>query len=159
MLIYRKKFWIRYSVTWTRPLSRLPAWYPGDYQISPLKYPRFISIFPVRTWNSLIERPKFWKWASLRLDRENYQEIIQSLQTGQTRVNNVQQILIYLHEEEEEDKNWVLNILEDLVTVVMDDGSQLNSLDITGSGASSVDWASLPPEILAQVLVSLKEQL
>ena len=113
--------------------------------------------FPVRTWYSLIERPKFWRWASLRLDRENYQEIIQSLQTGQTRVNNVQQILIsLLEEEEEEDNTWVLNILEDLVTVVMDDDSQLKSLDIVGSGVSSVDWASVSPELLAKVLVSLE---
>ena len=38
----------------------------------------------------------------------------------------------------------------------MDDGSQLKSLDLAGSGVSSVDWASLSPELLAQVLVSLE---
>ena len=102
--------------------------------------------FPVRTWYSVIERPKFWRWTSLRLDRENYQEIIQSLQTGQTRVNNVQQFLLYLEGEDvyeeyewdneyledvySEENNWVLNILEYLVTVVMDDDSQLKSLDL-----------------------------
>ena len=91
------------------------------------------------------------------MDRENYQEIIQSLQTdqSQSRVNNVQQILISM-QEEEEDNTWVLNILEDLVTVVMDDDSQLKSLDIVGSGVSSVDWASVSPELLAKVLVSLE---
>ena len=85
------------------------------------------------------------------MDRENYQEIIQSLQTGQTRVNNLQQIRVYLQEdsdnkseeeeedneseeEEEEHNDWVLNILEDLITAMMDDGSQLKSLDIAGSG-------------------------
>ena len=110
----------------------------------------------MRTWNYLIEKPKYWRWATLRLDRWNYQEIIQSLQTGQTRVNNLQQIRVYL-EEEEEENNWVLSILEDLVTAVMDDGSHLKSLDIAGSGVSSVKWASLSPVLLAQFLVSLKE--
>ena len=40
----------------------------------------------------------------------------------------------------------------------MDDGSQLKSLDIVGSvsGVSLVDWTSLSPELLAQVLVSLE---
>ena len=109
----------------------------------------------MRTWNYLIEKPKFWKWATLRLDSANYQEIILSLQTGQTRVNNLQQIRVYL--EEEEENNWVLSILEDLVTAVMDDGSHLKSLDIAGSGVSSVKWASLSPVLLAQFLVSLKE--
>ena len=57
----------------------------------------------------------------------------------------------------EEDNNWVLNILENLVSAVLDVDSQLKSLDITGSGISSVDWASLSPGLLAQVLVSLEE--
>ena len=39
--------------------------------------------------------------------------------------------------------------------MVLDDGSRLKSLDITGSGTSTVDWASLSPEALAQVLVIL----
>ena len=88
----------------------------------------------MRTWNSLIEKPKYWRWTTLRLDSENYQEIIQSLQTGQTRINNIQQLRVYLEEEEEEENNWVLSILEDLVNAVMDDGSHLKSLDIAGSG-------------------------
>ena len=107
--------------------------------------------FSVRTWNSVIERPKYWVWASVRLDSGNFQEIIQSLQTDQTRVKNVQQIRVTL--QEEEDNSWVLNILEDLVTAVLDEGSHLKSLDIAGSGASSVDWALLSPDMLAQVLV------
>ena len=49
-----------------------------------------------RLWNSVIEKPKFWRWATLRLDRENYQDIIESLQIHQSRVSNVQQILISL---------------------------------------------------------------
>ena len=57
----------------------------------------------------------------------------------------------------EEDNSWVLNILQDLVTVVLDDKSNLKSLDIAGSGASSVDWFSLTPELLAQVLVCVDE--
>ena len=85
-------------------------------------------MFPVRTWNSLIEKPKFWSWATLKLDSGNYQEIIQSLQIHQSRVNNVQKIIISI--QEEEDNNWVLNILEDLVTFVVDYSSrQLPSLD------------------------------
>ena len=39
----------------------------------------------------------------------------------------------------------------------MDDGSHLKSLDIAGSGVSSVKWSSLSPVLLAQFLVSLKE--
>ena len=39
---------------------------------------------------------------------------------------------------------------------MQDDGSQLKSLDLAGSEVSSVDWASLPPALLAQVLVSLE---
>ena len=85
----------------------------------------FISIFSVRTWNSVIEKPKFWRWAIFRLNSGNYQEIIQSLQTGQTRVNNIQQIRVCL--QEAKDNTWVLNILEDLVTAVLDDDSQLKS--------------------------------
>ena len=91
----------------------------------------------------------------MRLDSGNYQEIIQSLQTDQTRVKNVQQIRVTLLEEE--DNSWVLNILEDLVTAVLDEGSHLKSLDIAGSGASTVDWASLSPDMLAQVLVLVAE--
>ena len=83
----------------------------------------------------------------MRLDSGNYQEIIQSLQTDQTRVKNVQQIRVTL--QEEEDNNWVLNILEDLVTAVLYDATHLKSLDIVGSGISSVDWASLTPDLLA----------
>ena len=90
----------------------------------------------------------------MRLDSGNYQEIIQSLQTDQTRVKNVQQIRVTL--QEEEDNNWVLNILEDLVTAVLDEGSNLKSIDIAGSGASTVDWASLSPDMLAQVLVLME---
>ena len=88
----------------------------------------------------------------MRLDSGNYQEIIQSLKTDQTRVKNVQQIRVTL--QEEEDNSWVLNILEDLVTAVLDEGSHLKSLDITGSGASSVDWASLSPDMFAQLSVA-----
>ena len=110
-----------------------------------------------RTWNSVIEKPKFWRWATLRLDRGNYREIIQSLQNedDQSRASNVQKIRISL-QEEEEDNSWVLNILQDLVTAVQDDDSHLKSLDIAGSGASSVDWTSLPVDLLAQFLVSLE---
>ena len=114
-------------------------------------------LFSVRTWNSLIEKPKFWRWATLRLDSENYQEIMRSLQTGQSRVNNVQQIRVCLQEEEDKNNNWVLNILEDLVTAVLDDDSQLKSLDIAGSGLSLVNWASLSPVLLAQFLVLMEE--
>jgi len=108
-----------------------------------------------RTWNSVIEKPKFWRWTTLRLDRGNYREIIQSLQNenDQSRVSNVQKICVSL--QEEEDNSWVLNILQDLVTAVQDEDSHLKSLDIAGRGASSVDWTSLPVELLAQVLVSL----
>ena len=38
---------------------------------------------------------------------------------------------------------------------MQDDDSHLKSLGIVGSGASSVNWTSLPVELLAQVLVSL----
>ena len=101
-------------------------------------------------------KPNFWRWATLRLDRENYQEIMQSLQTDQSRANNIKKIRVYL--QEEEDNNWFLNILEDLVTAVQDNGSQLKSLDIAPSGVYPVrilPWASLSPVFLAQLLVSL----
>ena len=39
---------------------------------------------------------------------------------------------------------------------MQDDDSHLKSLDIAGSGASSVDWTSLPVDLLAQFLVSLE---
>ena len=58
---------------------------------------------------------------------------------------------------QEEDNSWVLHIMDGLVTAVLDDGSQLKSLDIAGSGISSIDWASLSPPLLAQFLVILEE--
>ena len=91
----------------------------------------------VRIWNSVIEKLKFWRWATLRLDRENYQEKMQSLMS-QTQVSNFQ-----IRVEEEENNSWVFHILEDLVTAMLDDGLHLKSLDTAGSGNSSIDWASL----------------
>ena len=85
----------------------------------------------------------------------NYREIIRSLfnENDQSRVRNVQQIRISLKKKK---NRWVLNILQDLVTAVQDDDSRLRSLDIAGSEAFSVNWTSLPVDLLAQVLVSLE---
>lgn len=83
---------------------------------------------------------------------------MQNLQIDRTRVNNVRKIRVYLQEKEgEEDNSWVLNILQDLVTAVLDDGKHLKSFDIAGSGLSSVDWGSLSQVLLAQVLVILEK--
>ena len=47
----------------------------------------------------LLRKPKFWRWATLRLDRGNYQEIIESLQADKSRDSNVQQICVSPQEE------------------------------------------------------------
>ena len=69
---------------------------PGKYHITELKFEIFISL---RTWNPVIEKPKFWRWTTLRLDGGNYQEIIESLQADKSRDSNVQQICVSLQEE------------------------------------------------------------
>ena len=89
----------------------------------------------------------------MRLDTENHQEALESLlQSGQVRVRNPRKIRVSLQdgeeEEEEEENHWVLSIVQDLVTAVLDEDSQLKSLDIAG-WASPVEWDELPPEVLA----------
>ena len=51
--------------------------------------PDFLS---VRLWNSVIRKPKFWRWAKLTVNTErvNYQEVLQS-----PLVNLVPEIIIY----------------------------------------------------------------
>ena len=29
-----------------------------------------------RFWNSVIDKPKFWGWARLRVDKDNYKEVL-----------------------------------------------------------------------------------
>ena len=49
-----------------------------------------------RTWNSVIDKPKFWRWATLRLDRGNYQEVLRSLCRGIDVDKNASQFLWYI---------------------------------------------------------------
>ena len=98
----------------------------------------------------MIEKPKFWRWARLRLrllvDTWNYKVVLQS-----SRVHIVEEIKIL---EDLNVKNMVgLKILENILTAVIDGHSQLKKLAVTGKGSIM----SLDPELLSQALVRLEE--
>ena len=116
-------------------------------------------IYFLRLWRSVIEKPKFWSWATLRLDSGNYPEVLQSLQSDQSRFRKMEKIRVSLNQQQDDNNNWVLSIVQDLVKAVLDDNYQLKSIIIVGSGASSVKWASLSPELLAQLLVTFLAHL
>ena len=46
-------------------------------------------IFSLSSWKSVIESPRFWRWARLRVDRDNYYHVLQS-----DRVNIVPEIRV-----------------------------------------------------------------
>ena len=97
----------------------------------------------------MIEKPKFWRWARLRVDKDNYQEVLQS-----TRVNIVGGIKIST-----DNFPNILNILENILTAVLEGHSQLKKLEVRRSQRESeiVDLSSLDPALLSQALVRLEE--
>ena len=38
-----------------------------------------MDILSSRFWNSVFEKPKFWRWARLRVDRDNYSKVLQRI--------------------------------------------------------------------------------
>ena len=38
-----------------------------------------MDILSSRFWNSVFEKPKFWMWARLRVDRDNYSKVLQRI--------------------------------------------------------------------------------
>ena len=96
----------------------------------------------------MIEKPKFWRWATLTLTRDDYQDSLQS-----SRVNIVQEIIILADICED---NININILENILTVVRDGGSHLKKLYVTCLRLD-VDLSSLDPALLSQALIRLEE--
>ena len=96
----------------------------------------------------MIEKPKFWSWATLTLKRDDYKDALQS-----SRVNIVQEIIILADICED---NIYINILENILTVVRDGGSHLKKLCVTCLHLD-VDLSSLDPALLSQGLVRLEE--
>ena len=99
----------------------------------------------------MIERPKFWLWARLSVNKYNYHEVLQS-----RRVNLVRKIKISVNARAEK---IVTNILENLLSAVLESRSQLRRLEVVrGKGADLlVDLTSLDRELLSQALVRLEE--
>lgn len=116
-----------------------------------------------RSWKVVVEHTRFWKWARLTLDRENYQEVIQSLQTGQSQVHNVQKIRgsrVNIVQEirivvTSGPANFILNIMKTLFTNLMLKRLEVEVAESTGS--ELVNLPSLNPVLLSQALVRLEE--
>ena len=104
-----------------------------------------------RFWNGVIEKPKYWLWARLSVNRYNYHEVLQS-----RRVNIVRRIKISVNAR---GANIVTNILDNLLSAVIERRSHLRSLEVVrGKGSDLlVDLTSLDRELLSQALVSLEE--
>ena len=125
-----------------------------------------------------MEKPKFWSWATLRVDRENNQEV---LQIQSSRVNIVQNIKIMenvsqsvverVSHSKKKIKNSkqrsriqssvrlnispeILSILKTILPAVRDGRSQLKKLVVK---PSRIDVSSLDPALLASAMVRLEE--
>ena len=98
----------------------------------------------------MIEKPKFWRWARLAVDRDTCQVFLQS-----SRVHIVQEIKIFGDVDNSLD-NRILRILDILLAAVLDGRSQLKRLEVTDCG-SKLDFPSLDPILLSQALVRLEE--
>ena len=109
-----------------------------------------IFIFIFRLWNSVIVRPKFWKWAQLRVrltvDAWSYKVVLHS-----SRLHIVQEISIL--EDLNVKNNVGLKILENILAAVSVGRSQLKKLGVAGKGSIM----SLDPELLSQALVRLEQ--
>ena len=98
----------------------------------------------------MIERPRFWRWTRLRVDRDNYYHVLQS-----DRVNIVPEIRIVV---DSCPASVILNIIKDLFTNLVLGELELKRLHIAeGDGSELVDLPSLDPVLVSQALVRLEE--
>ena len=104
-----------------------------------------------RFWNRVIEKPKFWSWAQLLVNKYNYHEVLHS-----RRVNTVQKIKISVNACKD---NTITNILENLLSAVLESRCHLLRLEVVrGKGSNLlVDLTSLDQELLSRTLVRLEE--
>ena len=105
--------------------SRLP---PADLKTAALV---------CRTWSSVLEIPRFWAWASVRLGRENFSERRRS-----ARLRHVGGVLTEL--------DLTARQLRSLLRLVVSSQSGLSSLNVSGSDLSSVS-----PRLLSRATVRL----
>ena len=98
----------------------------------------------------MITKPKFWRWARLKVDRDNCEEVLHG-----SRVHIVQEIFVVTDSCED---NLILNILEDLLKAVMTDRSQLKILRIADYQAMERNILSLvPTETLVRGISGIEE--
>ena len=98
----------------------------------------------------MIEQPRFWRWARLRVDRENHDHVLES-----GRVSIVEEINIVV---DSCPPSRILNILEDLFTDVVVGDLVLKKLKVTGgAGSELVDLPSLHPVLVSRALLRLEE--
>ena len=99
----------------------------------------------------MIEKPKFWSWAQLLVNKYNYHEVLHS-----RRVNTVQKIKISVNACKD---NTIPNILENLLSAVLESRCHLLRLEVVrGKGSNLlVDLTSLDQELLSRTLVRLEE--
>ena len=99
----------------------------------------------------MIEKPKFWLWARLSVNKYNYHEVLQS-----RRVNIVRRIKISVNAR---GADIITNILDNLLAAVRESRSQLRSLEVVrGKGSNQlVDLTTLDRELLSQALVGMEE--
>ena len=98
----------------------------------------------------MIEKPKFWRWAILTVDSNNFLEVQQS-----QRVNIVPEIIISSDNPDGSHipSSSMLAILGNLFAAVVDGSSHLKSLKLM----CSEDLWALDPELLSQALIRLEE--
>ena len=111
-----------------------------------MKYPHFISLFPVRTWNVLIEKPKFMKWARLCVDPGLYPSQAEDLLTSS---------ILFIVPVIEISANNGLDTVESLLQVVSEEGTpKLKKMTLQSATSSPTQ---LSPDILAGASVKLEE--
>ena len=136
----------------------LPAKSPGKINFKNLFLSVLINIvfLSVRLWKTVIEKPKFWRWARLTVSSDNYQEVLQSL-----RVKIVPEIKISIYDLMISHLGFVipsssmLAVLENLFTAVVDGSSSLKTLQVMH--CSSVNLRAMDPVLLSQALIRLEE--